>query len=389
MFNLHRLNRLLAFVVLLCIPLHRASALYQEYQLAGSIAAAPGYSFATAQYRLYANEALLKKDFLAFEYDLDSLYTDYAYALSPYVRLGVAGKAHVFDYQNLNHIVDAGSGAETKSVSLNAPYWRGQFYGEARYHAFALRYLAGAQRYYLSGRETANTQLTVASPGIAVIHGAQFGYWNLSAPRSYAFTGLAAFVGVEAQHLNSPYIWQNSGVALSASREQVTLHELHLRAGEQFAQGTLFLMAAARAGAANFSLPGESQDVLQSFSVGGPEARYRRLAGYSFSEFRVPAFGLVNIDAIIRAAGPVSIWVIADAAVFDPDPWRPAAATGFSTGDYTARRFHAGAGFGLIIDLPDGMLGSRSAFFTRAEMPFFAAGGNRFQVFVGLNGQVS
>ena len=33
-------------------------------------------------------------------------------------------------------------------------------------------------------------------------------------------------------------------------------------------------------------------------------------------------------------------------------------------------------------------LGSRSAFFTRAEMPFFAAGGNRFQVFVGLNGQV-
>ncbi len=45
-----------------------AHALYQEYQLAGSIAAAPGYSFATAQYRLYTNEALLKKDFVAFEY---------------------------------------------------------------------------------------------------------------------------------------------------------------------------------------------------------------------------------------------------------------------------------------------------------------------------------
>ena len=64
----------------------------------------------------------------------------------------------------------------------------------------------------------------------------------------------------------------------------------------------------------------------------------------------------------------------ADAAVFDRD--------------YNSRRLHAGAGAGFIIDLPDNTLGSRSAVFVRAEMPFFAAGGNRFQIFTGINGQV-
>jgi hypothetical protein len=56
--------------------------------------------------------------------------------------------------------------------------------------------------------------------------------------------------------------------------------------------------------------------------------------------------------------------------------------------EYNARRFHAGAGAGIIVDLPGGILGSRSAFFVRAEMPFFAAGANRFQIFLGLNGQI-
>lgn len=349
-------------------------ALYQEYQLAGSIAVAPGYSFATAQYRLYANEALLKKDFLAFEYDLDSLYGDYAYGISQYFRTGASAKVHVFDYQNLNHIVDPATGAETKLVSLNSPFYRGQLYAEARYKALGLRYSAGAQKYELSKRETSNTALAVASPGAAFVHTAALGYWQLSAPKSYAYTGVAAFMSVEAQQLSSPYTWLSSGVPVSASREQFTLHEAQLRAGTEFGGGAFYLMGNARAGATSFSLPGETQDIIQSFSVGGPESRYRRLAGYSFSEFRVPAYGLVNLDAIVRLAGPVNLWVIADAALFDRE--------------YNARRFHAGAGAGLIIDLPDNTLGSRSAIFARAEMPFFAAGGNRFQVFMGLNGQV-
>jgi hypothetical protein len=370
----HGARRFIAILFFTLTPVLPASALYQEYQLAGSVAAAPGYSFATAQYRLYSNAALLKKDFLAFEYDLDSLYGDYAYGISQYFRAGAAAKAHVFDYQNLNHIVDPATGAETKLVSLNAPFYKGQLYAEARYKAWGVRYAAGAQKYDLSKRETSNTALTVASPGVAFVHTASLGYWQLSAPRSYAYTGVAAYFSVEAQQLSAPYVWQSSGIPVSVSREQFTVHELQLRAGEEFGGGALYLMAAARAGATSFALPGETQDVIQSFSVGGPESRYRRLAGYSFSEFRVPAYGLVNLDAIVRLAGPVNFWLIADAAIFDRE--------------YNARRLHAGAGAGLIIDLPDNTLGSRSAVFVRAEMPFFAAGGNRFQVFMGLNGQV-
>ena len=130
----------------------------------------------------------------------------------------------------------------------------------------------------------------------------------------------------------------------------------------------------ARAGATNFALPGHAQDIIQSFSVGGPEARYRRVAGYSFSEFRAPAFSIVNLDAIIHAAGPLNLWLVADAAAFDRE--------------YNGSRLHAGAGVGFILDLPDGVAGSRSAVFSRIEAPFFAAGGNRFQIFLGINGQV-
>lgn len=349
-------------------------ALYQEYQLAGSIAAAPGYSFATGQYRIYGQGALAKKDFVGFEYDLDSFYADYAYGISDYFRAGASAKAHIFDYQNLNHIVDSSTGAETKSVSLNAPFYRGQLYVEARYREFGLRYSAGAQKYDLTRRETANTLLSVSSPGVAFVHQAAFGYWNINQVRSYAFTGIAAYLSTEAQQLTSVYTWQQSSVPVATGRDQVVLHEAHVKAGTDFQDAGIKLMGAARAGAANFSLPGESADLIQSFSIGGPESRYRRLAGYSFSEFRVPAFGLVNLDTIIRAFGPVNLWLIADAAVFDRE--------------YNARRFHAGAGAGLIIDLPDGVLGSRSAFFLRGEMPFFAAGANRFQVFLGLNGQI-
>ncbi len=353
-----------------------ANALYQEYQLAGSVAAAPGYSFATAQYRLYANELLYRKDFLAFEYDLDSLYGDYAYGLFNHMRLGAFAKAHVFDYQNLNHIVDASTGAETKAVSLNAPFYRGALYAETRYHEFSLRYSVGAQRYELSRRETSNTALQVASPGAYLVHQVSMGYFSLAAPKPYAIQGIAVFASVEAQKLvqGDVYVWRSGGVDLSNARQEVVVNELIVRGGAAPWGNAVRLMGMARAGATNFALPGHAQDIIQSFSVGGPESRYRRVAGYSFSEFRAPAFSLVNIDAIVHAAGPLNLWFIADAAVFDRE--------------YNSSRFHAGAGFGFILDLPDGVAGSRSAVFSRIEAPFFAAGSNRFQIFLGINGQV-
>jgi hypothetical protein len=150
------------------------------------------------------------------------------------------------------------------------------------------------------------------------------------------------------------YVWQSAGAHLSAPRSQVVIHELHARGGTQVAGGDVKLMAALRAGATNFALPGEAQDVIESFSIGGPESRYRRVAGYAFSEFRVPAFGIANLDAVIRMGGPVNLWLVADGALFDRE--------------YNSRRFHAGAGVGLIVDLPDGVLGGRSAFFSRGTI---------------------
>lgn len=370
----HSMMVTVRFILIMLFAASPAAALYQEYQLAGSIATAPSYSFATGQYRLYDNQVLLRRDFLAFEYDLDSLYADYGYGLSQYFRFGASGKAHIFDYQNLNHIVDASTGAENKSVALNAPYYRGNLYLEARYRELALRYSVGAQKYDLSRRETSNQALTVASPGAALVNQIALGYWNLNAPRPYAFNGVAAFISSEAQQLESNYRWDLSGVPLSAPRRQVVVNELHIRAGDEFLGSALRLMAAGRAGATNFSLPGHEQDVIQSFSVGGPESRYRRVAGYAFSEFRAPAFGLVNFDAIIATGTPINLWLIADAAVFDRE--------------FNGKQLHAGAGAGIIFDLPQGMLGSRSALFARIEAPFFAAGGNRFQIFLGLNGQI-
>ncbi|WP_041948749.1 hypothetical protein [Turneriella parva] len=373
MLLLNRTLRVLLVAFACSAPL---GALYQEYQLAGSIAAAPGYSFATAQYRLYANEVLYRKDFLAFEYDLDSLYGDYAYAVFRNLRLGGFAKAHVFDYQNLNHIVDASTGAETKSVSLNAPFYRGAVYAEARYHELSLRYSVGAQRYELSRRETTNAALQVASPGAYLVHQVSLGYFHLSAPKPYAIQGVAAFANIEAQKLiqGDVYVWRVNGADLGNARQEVVVNELIVRGGAAPWGNAVRLMAMARAGATNFALPGHAQDIIQSFSVGGPEARYRRVAGYSFSEFRAPAFSLINLDAIVHAAGPLNLWFVADAAAFDRE--------------YNSSRFHAGAGVGFIIDLPDGVAGSRSAVFSRIEAPFFAAGGNRFQIFLGMNGQV-
>lgn len=370
------LNRIGCSVIVALTFAAPAHALYQEYQLAGSVAAAPGYSFATAQYRLYANELLYRKDFLAFEYDLDSLYADYAYGFFNHLRLGAFGKVHVFDYQNLNHIVDASTGAETKSVSLNAPFYRGAVYAEARYRELSLRYSVGAQRYELSRRETTNTALQVSSPGAYLVHQVSLGYFNMTAPKPYAIQGVAAYASVEAQRLvqGEVYVWRSNGTDLSNARQDAVVNEIIVRGGAAPWGNSVRLMAAVRAGATNFALPGHAQDVIQSFSVGGPEARYRRVAGYSFSEFRAPAFSIANLDAIIHAAGPLNLWLVADAAVFDRE--------------FNGRRLHAGAGFGFILDLPDGVAGSRSAVFSRIEAPFYAAGGNRFQIFLGINGQV-
>jgi hypothetical protein len=369
-----KVGKLFALFIITLAAGHPTFALYQEYQLAGSIASGGGYSFATGQYRLYANQALLKKDFLGFEYDLDSLYADYGYGFSDYFRIGISGKAHIFDYQNLNHIVDSSTGEELKPVSLNSPFYRGQGYAELRYQNLALRYAAGAQKYYLSKRDTVNSTLTVEAPGAMFVHNAALGYWDIRQIKPYAFRGMAAYLSVEEHRLSSLYMWQAAGTNISQSRSQVMIHELHVRAGTQLAGDSVKLMAALRAGATNFALPGEAQDIIESFSIGGPENRYRRLAGYAFSEFRVPAFGIINLDAVIRMGGPVNLWLVADAATFDRE--------------YNSRRLHAGAGAGLIVELPDGVLGGRSAFFSRIEVPFFAAGSGRFQIFLGLNGQI-
>lgn len=365
------MRRLLVATFTVIVPLNAA---YQEYQLAGSIAALPAYSFATGQYRLYDHQIFWRKDFFAFEYDLDSFYFDYAYGLNDHLRVGSSAKTHLFDYQNLNHIVDSATGAERKSVALVAPYLRGNLFAEARWRSLYLRYLIGAQRYFLSPREDANRNLRVESPGTALTSQVALGYWQLEAPRPYAINGAALYLSTEAQYWSSLYVWEFQSQPLSAPRREVLIHELHARAGNEWAAGALRLMAAVRAGATNFSLPGESQDVIQSFSVGGPEARYRRIAGYAFSEFRAPTFALANLDAVVHAAGPVNLWLVADAALFDRE--------------YNSRRLHAGAGLGLVFDLTPNLLGNRSALFARAEIPFWAAGGNRFQIFLGLNGQM-
>lgn len=349
-------------------------ALYQEYQLAGSLAPAPSYSFGTGQYRAYSNDLFLKKDFFAFEYDLDSFYGDYAYAFHENFRAGANAKVHAFDYQNLNHIVDATTGAENKTLALTSAFYRAQAFAEARWGNAQLRYSPGVQKYSLSRRDNGNSSLSVESPGTAFVHQAALGYWNLSAGRPYAFTGIAAYLMTEAQQLSSTYVWLSGASPVSFSRDQVVISEAHVRAGTELASGALRLMTQTRAGMTNFAGPGESQDLVQSFSVGGPESRYRRLAGYQFSEFRVPAYGLVNLDAIVRMFGPVNLWFVADAALFDRE--------------YAGRRFHAGAGAGLIFDMPENFAGSRSALFVRAEVPFFAGGSNRFQIFMGMNGQV-
>lgn len=369
-----RHGKLFPALILCSTIINPTYSLYQEYQLAGSIAAAPGYSFGTGQYRAYGREALAKKDFVALEYDLDSIYGDYGYGLTDSFRVGASAKGHVFDYQNLNHLVDSTTGAENKSISLNSPFWRTQGYIEGRYRTWSLRYSAGAQQFLLAARDKTTVPLSVASPSIAFVHSLAMGYWDINQIKPYAFTGTALYLMTEAQNYTSTYTWNLAGVPLTSPRKDVVVSELHLRHGLTAFEGDLKLMGALRGGVTNFALAGEAQDLIQSFSIGGPEARYRRVAGYSFSEFRAPAFGIANLDALMRVAGPVNLWLIADVAVFDRD--------------YNQSRVHGGAGAGIIVDLPDGVIGSRSAAFARAEIPFVAAGGNRFQVFLGINGQI-
>jgi hypothetical protein len=351
-----------------------AANLYQEYQVAGSLAAKPAYSFGTAQYRLYSSQMLLSNDALAFEYDLDSFYLNYGVTLHRFIRTGISGKVHAFDYQNLNHIVDGNTGAENPSVSLVSRFIRGDAYVEAHAAAISLRYSLGAQKYTLAPRDKANNALTVSDPGTAFVQQVALGYWHLFNDRPYAFQGTALYLSAESQQLTAGYVWQQSGYALSQSNSSIMLYELHARHGISLFADNLRVMGALRAGATNFSLPGQPQDIVQSFSVGGPEARYRRLAGYAFSEYRVPAFGLANLDIIFPVAGPVVGWIITDLAIFDRLQ--------------NGQQVHGGAGAGLIVHLPPQLLGTRSAAFARAEVPFAAAGGNRFQVYLGLNGQI-
>jgi len=366
--------RILGSLVFFGAAVDSTYALYQEYQLAGSVARAPGYSFGTGQYRVYGTEALARNDTVALEYDLDAIYGDYGYGITQYVRLGAAAKGHIFDYQNLNHIVDSSTGSENKSISLNSPFWRASPYVEARYRSWSLRYSAGAQQFLLSARDKSNALLQVESPAVAFFQTAMVGYWNINQLKPYAFTGTALFVMSESSRQSSTYTWSLAGAPITKPRSDVVIHEIHARHGGAIFENSLKVMINLRGGATNFSLPGESVDLLQSFSVGGPETRYRRVAGYSFSEFRAPAFGIANLDSIWHLVGAMNLWAIVDVAVFDRE--------------FNSRRLHAGAGVGFIFDLPDGFIGSRSAIFARIEVPFFAAGGDRFQFFMGLNGQI-
>ncbi|RME90086.1 MAG: hypothetical protein D6767_07410 [Candidatus Hydrogenedentota bacterium] len=280
---------------------------------------------------------------------------------------GVDVSGHLVDWQNLEFIVDR-EGNLRKEISIKAAEGKGEIFFGIKSKAHFLKLSTGYEVAKLSPRE-GDTSLSTSGQWAWL--SAFLGKWKtIFFVPGFKLEDLY-ILGVQSRWTQKKYVlwWQQYPISISGTNDIAMVG----RFGHFWKMKTITMNVSAQTGLSNLAAPGEVRDLTFYFSQGGPEKPYRRLAGFAFSEYRAPIYGLVNSDIYWKLAGSFYLWAVVDFLAVDAN------ATGSNQWE---DNIHSGVGVGSIFRLKSFSIYERIDFALTAKRK----GSERLQVFVGLSG---
>ena len=358
---------------LICIFIFFSSPLLasQEANVKGSIAPhGQTFSFFILQYEAYWAELFHKDISLYLDFDTEALFIQPSFRFGDF-SVGLRAKAHVLDWQNLEFFTDDQTGSRIRSIELRAAYVMG---GAFFTYKFLERYFTSAyveyQNAFLSDRHGNGLDL---ANGSWLETGLRVGWYDKYATKPLINVGSAFFIKAAGHFSLKDYLYRTSaGLDVSTPQKDFYEASIHYFRGGRLASH--FYSFSSEVSVFDFARSGENTDLLFAYSVGGLETRYRRLAGFAFSEFRVPFFNLSNLDGFFHIFGPAYLWLVADLLILDRNRG--------------GSRIHSGGGIGFYIDLKDLItIFKETAAYARLDYGFTARRARavqRLQIFLGL-----
>ena len=360
----------------------------QAFQAANIKANVPphnsGYMFFILQYQFFESDIFNKGSSLYFDFDTEAAFAQASFKVG-LVEIGPRVKFHLADWQNLEFITDTSTGKRVESREIKATHLMGGAF--VKYNAG--RYYGEAFGHYMHTllKHRSNASIETAN-GSWFAGGVRLGWWQKYPAKADIEIGSSLNFTVTSYTALQKYHYSLSGVNLSEPQGQFFDFEINYYRGGYL--GPLIYKAYVNAGVLDFAKANDSMDMFFAYSLGGPEARYRRLAGFAFSEFRSPAYALVNLDMYIPVAGPVYLWTIADFLIHDREYNGDYTGENGGTGNSNAsQRVHSGVGLGVYVELAkQTTFVKSSAIFARFDYALTARRAEhyeRIQLFFGLS----
>ncbi len=360
----------LAAAILLCVVLPLRASIQELEVKANYSGHDAAYSFGILQYRGYFDRLLAGNGHVYVDFDTEALYLQGGYNIGP-ISFGPRFKGHLADWQNLQFVTNENTGRRINDIEIKASYLMAGVYSRLSLLNNAYVEIYGQ---YVSSTFKPRSNSELLLEGGQWFESALFmGWYNVFLIKPGISVGQQASLGLQSFTSIRDYRYQsNPGTlaTISTPRSQFYLTELRLFWGQQF--NNMITTAQLNLGAYDFLRDQQQTDLVFFYSVGGPEARYRRLAGFAFSEFRLAGFGLLNLDAYIPLFANVYLWPVFDIMI----------ANSKKAGSVA----HAGSGLGFYLEFSEQSL--KYALYLRGDYAITARRQNeieKVQVFFGLS----
>lgn len=270
------------------------------------------------------------------DYDTDSIFIQQNFRISEQslFSFGFDFKGHAFDWQNLAHIVDPENGEAIDYLQMQAPFYRSRLFMRYKIYQNTSVTLAGGYRAARPGSFDQNDKVKIK--GASWLTGsAGIGYGKGAMKMPGFYEGWQG--GLHYTYLKQQQAFQFFYDDKLTMQSRPYYHKVYAVAGHGYSSGRAFLMFNRLIlMGSDSAFSGKEIDFIEQFSIGGPEDRYHRLAGFAFSEFRVPGAMLVNHDFYYALGRSFYLNMVFDWAVFDREVTRS-----------ENSRYQAGTGIGF------------------------------------------
>ena len=286
------------------------------------------YPFGILQYQWFKPYIFNADDSFYFDFDTEAAYVKYYQNLPRLKQFfwAVDLKGHAFDWQNLQNIIDNKNGNRQDELSSNAAAIIGGLFLGMNLQALKIQSFIQIEQIFIRAASETSAEKTQAR---YANWGLDLGFYEVYEYLPFVQLGSRFNFRVMSTHTLRQYNYTLNQSLIAGSTHEIYSAEILFFESLKTESHIFQLQFSGNIS----SLLGRNQpvDLFRYYSVGAPEYRFRRIAGFAFSEFRVPAFGLLNLDWYWHVHDKLYLWTVWDTAILALQN-EQSVETGFGTG---------------------------------------------------------